>query len=259
MDTLRLPAFALVALAATACATSTDLPALTQARQSYQAAATNPQVAANAPLELRRAEETLRQAETSANEGEDTGLVQHQAYLANQRVAIAQETAAMKEARDVVANAGDLRRQAILEGRTQELEQQLQAVQTERGLVATLGDVLFATGQAELTPGAGDSLDRLAQFLGDNPERQIRIEGYTDATGSDETNLRLSEERALAVRNALVQRGVDPNRLITQGMGESSPVAPNSTEAGRQANRRVEIVIQGGPGGMGTGTGAGSS
>ena len=225
------------------CATQpTDSAALIQARQDYSLAAANPQIAGNAPLQLRDAEQALRQAEALRDRGADASEVDHQAYIASRRVQIAQETAGVKGAQTVVANAATYRLQA----RNPELEQQLrdlQAQRTERGLVMTLGDILFSTGRADLTPGAYERMDRLAQFLQAHPARTVRIEGHTDNTGSDATNLRLSEARAQAVRDALSARGVSPSRIVTQGMGEAQPVASNSNDAGRQQNRRVEIII----------------
>lgn len=119
----------------------------------------------------------------------------------------------------------------------------LEAESTTRGLVLTLGDVLFDTDRAELKPGASKTMDRLAQFLRDYPERELWIEGHTDARGDDAYNQALSERRADAVRNALVARGIDADRLYAVGVGEAYPVATNDTVAGRQENRRVEIVI----------------
>jgi len=148
------------------------------------------------------------------------------------------------------ARASQLEQQAELaesaQQRITELEaelESLQAEQTERGLVVTLGDVLFETDQAELQPGAATMLDRLAGFLAEYPERRIIIEGHTDSTGAAEYNERLSERRADAVRRALLERGVSGDRVETRGLGEEYPVATNDTSAGRQLNRRVEIVI----------------
>lgn len=119
----------------------------------------------------------------------------------------------------------------------------LKARETERGLVLTLGDVLFDTDRSTLKPGAEMTLDRLAAFLEDHPDRELLIEGHTDSRGSDLYNQDLSERRANAVRMALLDRGISPARLQTTGLGESFPVATNDTVAGRQQNRRVEIVI----------------
>ncbi len=231
---------ALAALLA-ACSTPDPSAGLVQARQNYQTAAGNPQIASNATLELRRAEESLGKSEAARKDG-DSAEMDHQAYIANRQIQIAQDVAALKGAQSVVANADTYR----LQSRNAELEQQLrdlQAQRTERGIVMSLGDVLFATGSARLTSGAQSRLDRLAQFLQQYPDRTLRIEGHTDNTGSSATNLRLSEERAMAVRDALTARGVNPSRIAAQGLGEAQPVAANSSESGRQQNRRVEVVI----------------
>jgi outer membrane protein OmpA-like peptidoglycan-associated protein len=119
----------------------------------------------------------------------------------------------------------------------------LQAQRTERGLVLTLGDVLFDTEQATLKAGADRTLDRLASFMTEYPQRQVAIEGHTDSRGSDEYNRDLSKRRADAVRDALVERGVEAQRIRSLGLGETYPVAGNDTPGGMQQNRRVEIVI----------------
>jgi outer membrane protein OmpA-like peptidoglycan-associated protein len=119
----------------------------------------------------------------------------------------------------------------------------LQAKQTSRGTVITLKDVLFAFGKATLQPGAERILDQLAAALKDAPDRPIQVEGFTDSVGSEEYNQVLSERRAEAVREALLVRGVDPSRIAVRGFGESYPVASNDDSAGRQLNRRVEIVV----------------
>lgn len=127
-----------------------------------------------------------------------------------------------------------------------ELQRQLEILQarpTDRGLVLTLGDTLFATGRAEIKSGATANLDKLTTFLNEYPKRTAAIEGFTDSMGSDEMNQSLSERRADAVKNYLVGQGVGSARLTSTGRGESSPVADNESAAGRQQNRRVEIVI----------------
>jgi outer membrane protein OmpA-like peptidoglycan-associated protein len=120
---------------------------------------------------------------------------------------------------------------------------ELNARETDRGLVVTLGDLLFATGKSNLTGGSGPNLDKLAAFLGEYPDRTVLIEGHTDSVGSEESNQLLSQRRAESVRSYLVNRGVSANRLTTAGLGQGSPVASNDTATGRQQNRRVEVII----------------
>jgi outer membrane protein OmpA-like peptidoglycan-associated protein len=116
--------------------------------------------------------------------------------------------------------------------------------QTERGWVLTLrNELLFDSGGATLKPGAQRALDKVAQFLERTPERDIAIEGFTDSTGSNAANRRLSERRAEAVKQALIERGVERERIDARGYGPSFPVASNETPTGRQLNRRVEIII----------------
>jgi outer membrane protein OmpA-like peptidoglycan-associated protein len=124
----------------------------------------------------------------------------------------------------------------------------LNARQTNRGLVVTLGDVLFETDKFELEAGAQAAMEQLAKLMVDHPERRLLIEGHTDSLGPDTYNLSLSTLRAEAVRDALVSRGVDTSRITTEGLGEAYPVASNDTAGGRQENRRVEIVISDGRG-----------
>jgi outer membrane protein OmpA-like peptidoglycan-associated protein len=119
----------------------------------------------------------------------------------------------------------------------------LQAKVTDRGLVLTLGDVLFSTGRADLKSGSSGNLNKLVAFLGKYPERTAAIEGYTDSVGSEDYNQALSERRAAAVRSYLIAQGIDSARLSASGQGERSPVAGNDTAEGRQQNRRVEVII----------------
>ena len=120
----------------------------------------------------------------------------------------------------------------------------VRARQTDRGWILTLkNELLFDSGGATLKPGAQRALDNLAQFLRKHPERDIAIEGFTDSIGSPDSNQRLSERRAQAVKDALTGRGIESRRIDARGFGPSFPVASNATETGRQLNRRVEIVL----------------
>ena len=117
--------------------------------------------------------------------------------------------------------------------------------QTSRGLVISLSDILFDLNRATLKPGAEQNVRRIAAVLQQYPTHQISVEGHTDSLGTAAYNQRLSEERAASVRAALVAGGVDASRITSRGFGETQPVADNSTPAGRQRNRRVEVVVLG--------------
>jgi outer membrane protein OmpA-like peptidoglycan-associated protein len=132
------------------------------------------------------------------------------------------------------------------ERETDELQRQiaeLNARETDRGLVVTLGDLLFETGNSELKGGAAGNLNKLAAFLDEYADRSVLIEGHTDNVGSEDSNFNLSQRRADSVKSYLVELGVQSERLSTSGLGEGSPVAGNDTATGRQQNRRVEVVI----------------
>jgi len=119
----------------------------------------------------------------------------------------------------------------------------LQLRQTESGVVVTLGDVLFASGQISLVEGALSSLEEVVDLLQTEPEKKIRVEGHTDSSGDAEENIELSKLRADAVRLALVELGVAAERITSEGMGEDFPIASNEDEAGRARNRRVDVIL----------------
>lgn len=321
-----LPASFLAMATLAGCSTVPENSRLNEARNDYTAAQNNPQVNSLAPSELKQAGDALAKANEASSRKANSEMVTHLAYLAKQKVAIAQETAKQKEAETAVTNAGVERSNIRLEARTAEAEKaqknaeaaqraaeaaqqsatasqrqaetsqqtaemskqkteaselvaeaslqaaaiarqqsdvsqqqaheadqragqlesqlkDLNAKKTDRGLVITLGDVLFDTNKAELKPGATRSLKKLGDFLKKYPDRQAQIEGYTDSTGGTGHNQELSDRRANAVRSTLVGMGVSPDRITTRGFGPESPVASNDTVAGRQMNRRVEIIL----------------
>lgn len=125
---------------------------------------------------------------------------------------------------------------------TRQLEN-LQLRETESGVVVTLGDVLFASGEAELIGGGRSSLEEVVDLLQTEPDKKIRVEGHTDASGNAANNLLLSEKRAQAVRDSLISLGVDAGRVTALGMGEDFPIASNDTEEGRARNRRVDVIL----------------
>jgi len=125
---------------------------------------------------------------------------------------------------------------------TRQLEN-LQLRQTESGVVVTLGDVLFASGQTSLVEGALSSLEEVVDLLQTEPDKKIRVEGHTDSSGEAEENVELSKLRADAVRQALIELGVAEDRITSAGMGEEFPIASNEDQAGRARNRRVDVIL----------------
>ena len=140
---------------------------------------------------------------------------------------------AKREAELALEQADTLRRQL----------ENLQLRQTESGVVVTLGDVLFETGETQLRPEAMESLVEVVDLLQSEPDKDIRIEGHTDSTGNAETNIRISQQRADAVLEALVSLGVEATRITSAGMGQDFPIASNDSEDGRAQNRRVDVIL----------------
>jgi outer membrane protein OmpA-like peptidoglycan-associated protein len=160
------------------------------------------------------------------------------------RAQASEQRSAADEARAQASAAGDAA--ALAERASTELRDQiamLHAQATERGLVLTLGDVLFTTGSAVLNSGGTTQLGKLAVFLNKYPERTAAIEGHTDNVGTSDTNQALSQHRAESVKAYLVGQSIAGTRLTVNGKGEDSPVGNNETATGRQQNRRVEVII----------------
>jgi len=186
------------------------------------------------------AERALRETELARLQAERERALAEQGQRAAEEGQRAAELARL-EAERARAEAEAARR-ALVDMQAELAE--LQTKQTERGLIVTIGDVLFEVDRAELRPGARRELDKLVSALRDNPEFNLVIEGHTDSTGSAGYNLDLSERRANAVRGYLAANGISPDRLQTVGLGQEYPIASNNDAYGRQQNRRVEIVIQ---------------
>ena len=127
----------------------------------------------------------------------------------------------------------------------QQLNQVLETKDTARGLIVSMPDVLFDTGKADLKPTTRERLAKVAGILLAYPDIHVEVDGYTDSTGSLELNERLSQQRAKSVRSYLASQGVNQSSITTQGFGPDNPVASNGTAAGRQQNRRVELVVTG--------------
>jgi outer membrane protein OmpA-like peptidoglycan-associated protein len=159
----------------------------------------------------------------------------------------AQAAAAQAQAQDAQAQAAAAQQQAAQQAeRAAHLEAllaDLHAQKTERGMVVTIGDVLFATDRAELNANGMATVRKLAEIMMQNPDRTVMVEGFTDSTGTASHNKDLSERRAASVAQALASLGVPRERIGMRGYGEAFPVASNDTASNRQLNRRVEIVL----------------
>ena len=207
---------------------------------------------AKALAETRLAEDQ-RAAITAERDSARLDARTHEADAAKGQAATARaEGAEQKVAADQArsdANTAQLAA-ASSEQQAAELQRQidvLQAKPTDRGLVLTLGDVLFTSGRADLKPGATGNLNKLVAFLDKYPDRSVSIQGYTDSVGSEDYNQGLSERRANSVKSYLAGQGIGSTRLSASGKGRNDPVADNDSAAGRQQNRRVEVVISNPP------------
>lgn len=287
-----LPLSVIVLAVLSACTTmSPEKSPLELARINVQAARDNPQTATLAAGELQTADAALQRANQAQASNASGATVDHFAYLASQRAAIAQEAGRQKAAEQRISEANAVRDRMQLESRTREADaarqqaltaqdqtrsaqdqtrsaqdqtraaeeqtraaelrnrqleerfKELDAKPTPRGWVITFGDVLFGTGQARLKSGSSRNIEKLADVLQSYPKRTVLIEGFTDSTGSEATNMALSQRRSAAVRDALIDKGVNPSRISTRGYGEAYPVAGNTSSSGRQLNRRVEIIL----------------
>jgi outer membrane protein OmpA-like peptidoglycan-associated protein len=261
-------------LAAACASTPERLEQVEQARTEVQTLAQDPMSQNVASRELANARQSLGDADTALKEGR-VEQAKHYAYIATQQAKTGQERISEAKYRAQIAQGESERNRVLLEARTRQAQAQAQkaeaarqeaesaraeladmkAKQTERGMVLTLGGgVLFETSKATLKPGAANQMDRIAQFMQENPGTKVIVEGHTDNTGSEEYNEELSQRRAQAVADALAERGVDPSRVQAVGRGEAYPVASNNTSAGRQQNRRVDIVFSDEEGRFASGT-----
>ncbi|MBM7062189.1 OmpA family protein [Pseudomonas sp. UL073] len=239
------------------CATQPDTEEqLEAARLSFQKVKEDSEVLRFAPKDVIRAGESLGRADRLSSYWGSNDDVAHFAYLSQRYSEIAQQHTQLKlnEERQAKLELERERLQlALREAKLLSVQQQgtwlseqivsLATNQTDRGLVMTLGDMLFDAGEADLSSTANRTVLKLVQFLQLNPQRVVRIEGYTDSRGDKQENLRLSRARAQAVADALNDLGIDSKRLQVEGFGQEFPVADNASERGRAKNRRVEIVF----------------
>lgn len=263
MSLPRLVAIGLVSGLLAACAPTPVVPeGASQARAELTRLQSDAKLASLAQEALNDAEAAVQLAEQVDAEPE---IGAHRVYIAQRKVDIAEAVAEARYAeQERTALAAELDK-ARLEAREREAaaarsDAQLARMEadtarselqnartTDRGLVLTLGDVLFETGRADLRAGSVADLDQLARFLAKYPDRTVTIEGHTDSVGGEDFNLGLSHRRAESVRSYLLRQGIDTSRVSTQGMGESVPVGSNDTASGRQQNRRVEIIVSNPP------------
>jgi len=262
-------AAALAALVLAGCATIPVSPAgAADARAKLTRLQSDPNLADRAPVALKEAEVAVRVAEEPLTDQPE--LAAHRVYIADRKVEIAMAQASTQYAEDQRAAFGEDRDRARLAARTREADaartdadeakleadearvdadelqrqiDEMHAEATDRGLVLTLGDVLFTTGQADLQVGATSNLNKLVVFLNKYPDRSIMIVGHTDNQGSDDYNMDLSQRRADAVELYLTQLGIETERIAASAMGERDPIADNASESGRMQNRRVEVII----------------
>jgi outer membrane protein OmpA-like peptidoglycan-associated protein len=216
-----------------------------------------------AAMDIANARRSLDAANRLAADKAKRSDIEFEAENALLSAQIASEKILTAQANDEIADGSAQRQAVLLQARERESQRSAEQVgaaqlradsleaqladlkvkKTERGLVLTLGDVLFETNQSTLQSGAYGTLDRLATALREKSGRKVLIEGHTDNVGSEDSNQQLSQRRARSVQSALTQRGVAGDQIMAVGKGESSPIASNDDAAGRQANRRVELIF----------------
>jgi outer membrane protein OmpA-like peptidoglycan-associated protein len=217
----------------------------TAAREAdaQQRARREAQMRAAAEAEAASAQQQKQQAELAMNEARQA---QQQADAALQ-AALAEEAKLQAEKAEALSARDQAEKdaQALRDKLKEQLNMILATTDTARGLIVNMSDVLFDFNQATLKPGAKEKLAKISGILLAYPSLHLSVEGYTDSIGSDDYNLKLSQRRADAVRDYLTSNGISPANVQSIGMGKADPVASNDTDAGRQQNRRVEMVVSG--------------
>lgn len=237
-----------VSVALGACAPKRNLD-LVRAQTAYEHAATDPAIRQHAGAQLNDAEASLRRAQREWADDHDAAEMQHMGYVVERQVEIARVTAQKELAKREASQLQGSVTAEVLRARERELallRQELTMIQsrsTERGIVLTIPDVLFEVDKAELKTNAQRDLAAIAAYLKEQPAQKVLIEGHTDSTGTETYNHELSLRRSTAVETFFLRNGVDPKLLEVRGLGEDQPIASNETIAGRQQNRRVEIVM----------------
>ncbi len=197
-----------------------------------------------------QAEEARRQAELAAqqaaSERQQAEQARQEALAQQQQLAQqAQQAQAQAQQAEQARQAAERQEQETRQRLMTQLNSVLQTRESARGLIVNMNDVLFDTGKATLKPGARVRLAKVAGIVMAYPDLKLQVEGFTDNVGGDEYNQQLSERRAETVKDFLASQGVPAANISSQGFGKSEPIATNSTAAGRQLNRRVELVVSG--------------
>jgi outer membrane protein OmpA-like peptidoglycan-associated protein len=223
-------------IASERAAAAAQAKALAEGKAATEAAAAKQRAEQEAKLQadLAAAREGQLKAEAAARKAEAAEAAAREAEAA------ARETSAKADAERARAAAETLRAQLL-----DQFNRILETKDTERGLVITMADVLFDTGKYDLRPPTREALARLSGVVLAHQGLKLEVEGHTDSTGSDELNQTLSEQRAGTVRSYLVQQGLSPDAITAAGFGKAMPIADNATPAGRQKNRRVELIVSG--------------
>ena len=211
---------------------------------------------AQAEAQQRAAEQAKAEAEAAAaraTQERAAAEAARSAALEQQSVLAAQAERARTEAQQAEADRqkAEAGKAELRERLRQQLNLILETRETARGLIVNISDVLFDFNKYTLKPGAREKMAKVSGILLAYPGLKIQLEGYTDNVGSDEYNLKLSQERADAVRDYLLQQSVPADSVTAIGLGKADPVASNDTAAGRQQNRRVDMVVSGSPIGIG--------
>jgi outer membrane protein OmpA-like peptidoglycan-associated protein len=226
-------------------------PAIVLARQVVQQAEDARLIAVKVQEQARLDQERLA-AETARREAEsaraETENVRSQAEAARLLVQQAQEQAALeaRKAQDEASRTVSSEKLALRRKLRDQLSRLLDTRETERGVVVSLSDLLFPSGKASLLPATREKLAKIAGILLSYPGVRMTVEGHTDSTGNEQINARLSRQRAHAVRSFLIRQGLAPEAVAARGLGSSVALASNETVAGRQQNRRVELILTGG-------------
>jgi len=184
--------------------------------------------------------EAAEKAQAEAQQQQAAAVAEQQKAQAEAEQARLAAEQAEKDKQEAIRQKEEMRARLL-----KQLNQVLETKDTDRGLVVSMPDVLFDPGQYTLKPAARERLARISGIVLAYPELKLHIEGYTDSTGSDEFNQRLSEKRAATVRDYLVDSGISINNVFAKGMGKANPIADNTTSAGRKLNRRVEMIVSG--------------